>query len=219
MATWPEKIYWNAFTLWQVRHEAQLPYWPLQKILALQNQRVRAIVAHAYHTVPFYREVMDQQGLRPQDLRTADDLAPLLREVADAVGVPVTGVVSDGQTSIRRAVERALPGVPHQLCQFHFLREAARPVFEADRHAKKTLKKHIRGVRRIERAVEDVTDPQAEVVRGYCAAVRSAITDDGHPPLAASGLKLKGRLEAVADSVTRVTEKGGRRRRLSRCGI
>jgi len=150
---------------------------------------------------------------------TADDLAPLLREVADAVGVPVTGVVSDGQTSIRRAVERALPGVPHQLCQFHFLREAARPVFEAERHAKKTLKKHIRGVRRIERAVEDVTDPQAEVVRGYCAAVRSAITDDGHPPLAASGLKLKGRLEAVADSVTRVTEKGGRRRRLSRCGI
>ena len=50
---------------------------------------------------------------------TADDLAPLLREVADAVGVPVEGVISDGQTSIRRAVERALPGVPHQLCHFH----------------------------------------------------------------------------------------------------
>jgi Transposase, Mutator family len=140
---------------------------------------------------------------------TADDLAPLLREVAGAVGVPVTGVVSDGQTSIRRAVARTLPGVPHQLCQFHFLREAARPIFEADRHAKKTLKKHLRGVRRIERAVEDVSDPQAEVVRGYCAAVRSGLTDDGHPPLAASGLKLKGRLEAVADSVARVREKGG----------
>jgi hypothetical protein len=140
---------------------------------------------------------------------TADDLAPLLREVADVVGVPVTGVVSDGQTSIRRAVKRALPGVVHQLCQFHFLREAARPIFEADRHAKKTLKKSIRGIRRIERAVEDASDPQAELVRGYCAAVRSAITDDGHPPLAASGLKLKGRLEAVADSLTRVTEKRG----------
>ena len=70
---------------------------------------------------------------------TAEDLAPLLREVADAVGVPVAGVVSDGQTSIRRAVERALPEVPHQLCHFHFLREAALPVFEADRHAKKEL--------------------------------------------------------------------------------
>jgi hypothetical protein len=67
--------------------------------------------------------------------------------------------------------------------------------------------------------VEDVTDPQAEVVRGYCAAVRSAITDDGHPPLAASGLKLKGRLEAVADSMARVDGKRGLRRRLSRCGV
>jgi hypothetical protein len=50
---------------------------------------------------------------------TADDLAPLLNEVAEAIGVPVIGMVSDGQTSIRRAVARALPGVPHQLCQFH----------------------------------------------------------------------------------------------------
>src|SRR5439155_20075054 len=56
---------------------------------------------------------------------TAADLAPLLREVAEAVGVPVAGVISDGQTSIRRAVEQALPGVPHQLCQFHCLREAS----------------------------------------------------------------------------------------------
>ena len=165
------------------------------------------------------RECLSGEVLLARSLlsSTADDLAPLLREVAGAVGVPVTGVVSDGQTSIRRAVKRALPGVAHQLCQFHFLREAARPIFEADRHAKKTLKKHIRGVRRIERAVEDVTEPQADVVRGYAAAVRSAITDDGHPPLAASGLKLKGRLEAVADSVARVTEKGGPRRSSHRC--
>src|SRR4051794_31691674 len=131
---------------------------------------------------------------------TAGDLAPLLRAVANAVGVPVAGVVSDGQTSIRRAVERALPGVPHQLCHFHFLREAARPVFEADRHAKKTLKKQPRGVRGIGRGGEGAPDPRAGGGRGYCAGVRGAITDEGHPPLAASGLKLKGRLEAVADS-------------------
>ena len=100
--------------------------------------------------------------------------------------MPVTGVVSDGQHSIRRAVA-ALPGVPHQLCQFHYLREAAQPIFEADRHAKKELKKRVRGIRPIERAVEGRDDPEAEVVRGYCAAVRSAMTDDGRPPLAASG--------------------------------
>ena len=68
--------------------------------------------------------------------------------------MPVAGVISDGQPSIRKAVAQALPGVPHQLCQFHFLREAAHPVFEADRHAKKELKKGGRGVRPIERAAE-----------------------------------------------------------------
>jgi hypothetical protein len=150
---------------------------------------------------------------------TAADLAPLLREVAEAVGVPVVGVVSDGQTSIRRAVERALPEVPHQLCHFHFLREAALPVFEADRHAKKELKTQVRGVRPIERMVEGVDAPQAAVVRGYCAAVRSAITDDGHAPLDAAGLRLKGRLEKVAASVERVAEKGGPRRRSRACRL
>jgi hypothetical protein len=148
---------------------------------------------------------------------TARDLAPLLRAVASAVGVPVAGVVSDGQTAIRRAVAQARPGVPHQLCQFHFLREAALPIFEADRHAKTVLKKHGRGVRPIERSVEGTSDPQAAVVQGYCAAVRSAITDDGQAPLAASGLKLKARLEKVADSLERVVEKGGPRRSLRNC--
>src|SRR5260370_42456606 len=50
------------------------------------------------------------------------------------------GVISDGQQTIRKAVARCLPGVPHQLCQFHYLREAAKPIFEADRHAKAQLK-------------------------------------------------------------------------------
>jgi hypothetical protein len=148
---------------------------------------------------------------------TAEDLAPLLREVAGAAGVPVLGVVSDGQTSIRRAVERALPGVPHQLCQFHFLREAAHPVFEADRHAKVALKAEVRGVRPIERALGGRDDQGAVVARGYCAAVRSAITDDGRTPLAASGLKLRARLGAVADSLERVVEKGAARRRSRGC--
>src|SRR3954471_7146961 len=126
---------------------------------------------------------------------TSEDLAVLLREVVEAVGLPITGVISDGQHSIRKAVAAVLPGVQHQLCHFNFLREAALPIFEADRHAKKELKTGVRGVRPIERAVEGRTDPEAEWVRGYAAAVRSAITDDGRAPLDAAGLRLKDRLE------------------------
>src|SRR5512138_2733664 len=135
---------------------------------------------------------------------TRDDLAALIAQVKSALKVPIVGVVSDGQDSIRKAVQKALPGVPHQLCHFHYLREAAQPIFEADRHAKKELKKRVRGVRPIERKVEGRDDPEAKAVRGYCAAVRSALTDDGRQPLSAPGLVLKGRLEAVVQSLDRV---------------
>ena len=63
------------------------------------------------------------------------DLASLLREVQQVVDVPIRGVISDGQHSIRNAVQTVLPDVPHQLCHFHYVREAAKPVYEADRHA------------------------------------------------------------------------------------
>src|SRR6516162_2577301 len=145
---------------------------------------------------------------------TAKDLAGLITEVHQALPVPITGVISDGQESIRKAVARALPGVPHQLCHFHYLREAAKPISEADRHAKKELKKRVRGIRRIERAAEKKTedgedDAETEVVRGYCAAVRAALTDDGLPPLAASGLKLHDRLSRIAASLDQVAAKAG----------
>jgi len=139
---------------------------------------------------------------------TEDDLAGLIREVKESLSVPITGVISDGQHSIRNAVIKALPGVPHQLCHFHYLREAARPIYETDRHAKKELKKRVRGIRPIERQVEKRHDPQAEAIRGYGSAVRSAITDDGRPPLQASGLKLRDRLSAVSASLQRVHKKG-----------
>ena len=50
------------------------------------------------------------------------DLEPqrLIDQVRRALPVPITGVVSDGQGSIRNAEAQALKGVPHQLCHFHY---------------------------------------------------------------------------------------------------
>jgi hypothetical protein len=160
------------------------------------------------------RDVLSGEVLLARSLlsSTRDDLATLITEVNQALEVPIIGVVTDGQDSIRKAVKKALDGVPHQLCQFHYLREAARPVYEADRHAKVQLKKKVRGIRPIERQVEGRDDAEAQDIRGYCAAVRSALTDDGRPPLEASGLKLVDRLEQVAASLDRVALKRGSRR-------
>jgi hypothetical protein len=64
----------------------------------------------------------------------------------------------------------------------------------------------VRGIRRIERQAEkaaesDPDDEESDIVRGYCAAVRAALTDDGLPPLAAAGLKLQDRLSRIAASL------------------
>jgi hypothetical protein len=136
------------------------------------------------------------------------DVAALLGEVKTTLEVPIVGVVSDGQRSIRKAVEVALPGVAHGLCHFHYLREAAKEIYEAERHAKKELKKRVRGVREIEPECRGYAQDEAQVVEDYCLAVRSALTDDGVPPLDASGVKLHQRLNLIEHSLGRVAQKG-----------
>jgi hypothetical protein len=190
----------------------------LRRVTAAAGQVVLAIdglqpdVGHEVLWV--LRDVLSGEVLLAKSLlsSTQGDLAELIGAVKAALSVPIVGVISDGQDSIRKAVKAALDGVPHQLCHFHYLREAAKPVYEADRHAKVQLKKKVRGIRPIEREVEGRDDAEARDIRGYCAAVRSALTDDGRPPLAASGLKLRDRLAAVAGSLDRVAVKRGSRR-------
>jgi len=156
------------------------------------------------------RDCLSGEVLLARSLLSAaqPDLAVLLRTVRQSLPVPIVGIISDGQLSIRGAVAEVFPHVPHQLCHFHYLREAAKPIYDADRHAKKELKKRVRGVRPIERRLAGRSDPEAEVVRGYGAAVRSALTDDGRPPLEAAGLKLHDRLTAITASLERVEKRG-----------
>lgn len=186
----------------------------LQKIVRGCKQVILAIdgmqpdVGHEVLWV--IRECLSGEILLARTLLSAksEDLALLLREVKEVLDIPIAGVISDGQQSIRKAVEIALPGVAHGLCHFHYLREAAKVIYAADRHAKKELKKQVRGVRGIERSVANSDDPMSETVQGYCLAVRSALTDDGRPPLEASGLKLRSRLTLIEGSLERVAQKG-----------
>ncbi len=122
---------------------------------------------------------------RPLLSQTQGDLTALLTEVKkelEQLVVPVKGIISDGEETIRSAVAFVFPEIPHQLCQFHYLKDATEPLYEADRHAKTQLKKHLRGVRPIERALEERNTPENEAIRGYCLAMRAALTDDGRSP-------------------------------------
>lgn len=186
------------------------------KIITGQSQVIIAIdgmqpdVGHEVLWV--IREVLSGEILLAKPLlsSSSEDLAQLLQQVKQDLGKPIDAVVSDGQCSIRKAVAQALPQSAHGLCHYHYLREAAKPVYEADRHAKKELKKRVRGVRKLERTSGEQTDEGVgEVVSGYCQAVRSALTEDGRPPLDAAGLRLKQRLSQIEQSLERVEQKGG----------
>lgn len=101
------------------------------------------------------REVLSGLVLWAVNLQEAGQatLAALLKPVAE-LELPVLGVISDAQESIRLAVSQVFVGVPHGFCHFHVLREAAKPIFEADRHMKKEIKKQVRDLRGVERVVE-----------------------------------------------------------------
>src|SRR5918998_6495318 len=74
------------------------------------------------------RDVLSGEVLLARSLlsSTQGDLAKLIGEVKGALSVPIVGVVSDGQDSLRKAVKKTLDDVPHQLCHFHYPREAAK---------------------------------------------------------------------------------------------
>lgn len=187
----------------------------LKSVLAPQQQVILAIdglqpdVGHEILWV--IRECLSGEILLARTLLSAThpDLAALFEEVKQWLPVPVVGVVSDGQHSIRKAVAMAFPEMAQGLCHFHYLKEAAKQIYDADRHAKKELKKQVRGVRTLERRQHEGDEATAEVMQGYCQAVRSALTDDGRPPLDAAGLRLQERISAIEQSLARGEQKGG----------
>src|SRR5258707_5978337 len=182
----------------------------LRSLLRHQGRVVLAIDGlqpHVGHEVLWVlRDCLSGEVLLTRSLLSATikDIAALIRAVRDGLPVPITAVVSDGQETIRQAVARTLPGVPHQLCHFHYLREAAKPIAEADRHAKKELKKRVRGVRPLERAAQAEQTTAAEVVRAYCTAVGAALTGGKLPPLSAFRLQLHAHLQLIVGSPARV---------------
>lgn len=148
------------------------------------------------------------------------------KQWAEQLGKPVVLWMSDKQEAFLQAVAVEFPRVPHRYCQNHFLRDVAKPVLEADSHAKVTMRKKVRGLRTIERellvqqraatAVEAAAVPPGEaeqVVLDYCAAVRGILTDDHGGPLQPPGLRMAEALTDVRASLQRNLDakKGGAR--------
>ena len=75
------------------------------------------------------------------------------QEIARRLDKPVRAWMSDKQDAFVSGIAAVFPGVPHRYCQNHFLRDAAKPMLEADSHAKVQMRRKVRGLREIERAI------------------------------------------------------------------
>jgi phenylacetate-CoA ligase len=57
--------------------ERRIPFWPIERIERLQQYRLRSMIQHAYDTVPFYRQVMEERHWRPGDFKNVTELSAL----------------------------------------------------------------------------------------------------------------------------------------------
>ena len=96
----------------------------------------------------------------------SEEGAVLLREVKEVIGVPIAGVISDRQQSIRKAARGGITPSASRSMSFSLFTVSFKPLYAADRHAKKELKKQVRGVRAIERSVAVSDDPVSKTVLG-----------------------------------------------------
>jgi len=112
-------------------------------------------------------------------------------EISRRLDKPVRAWMSDKQAAFVAGVEAVFPGVPHRLCQNHFLRDAAKPVLEEDSHAKVQMRRKVRGLRDIERPVlarsrraKEAASTQVAAAAAAPAAAKSpqAATPAEQPP-------------------------------------
>ena len=48
-----------------------------EEILNIQNEKIRKQVKHVYEHVPYYRNLMDEKGVKPEDIQSVDDIKKL----------------------------------------------------------------------------------------------------------------------------------------------
>jgi len=133
-----------------------------------------------------FRDVLSGEILKGFS-RLSVDAAGLIAELQDikALGIPIAGVISDGQNIILQAVEKALPGVPHQLCQFHFLKDLAKPVTELDRSLATQLRQELRGLNAFEKAADadrPETPPNPDIKAPKSVTLGAEPTGSPHGP-------------------------------------
>lgn len=177
-------------------------------------------------TIYLIRDVLTGRILTADNVTesTKERLKELLAPVV-ALQVPVLGVISDAQPTELQAVAELWPDIPHQICQFHALREAGRLIYNADHRVKTDMRirmqerthayrhdLHTR-LRKAQESQEESEHArtQLQILEEYAATVEGALNLDSLAPFQYGGLATQAALMKIQTSLEKL-EKGGRSR-------
>jgi hypothetical protein len=168
-------------------------------------------------TVSLVRDALTGRVLVAENVISSqtEAMKALLAPVVE-LKVAVLGTITDAQESELLAVEQLWPKVPHQVCQFHALRDASKPAYEQDRKVKTAMRKQLRpkvkAVRRhlqgLMRDAEPAEVEQVSVLDGYSVAMLWALNRDGTAPFDFAAVGMAQDLDAVDASLSRLAKKG-----------
>ncbi len=181
---------------------------PLRKKLVEQGRIILSIDAVQFDaTSPalyVLRDTISRRILYSERVPTRDteQLRVLLKKVID-IGVPIVGVVSDKEKAQILAVEQELPGVPHQYCQTHFLKNVVKQM-EADLAIlADSTSAALKDVRKLEKDLPDLaeslgsTETELKLAKDLCKAVATGGRTSGDSIVNPPPLKRFERVEAV----------------------
>jgi len=176
-------------------------------------------------TIYLLRDVLTGRILHADNVTesTRERLKQLLAPVI-ALKVPVIGVISDAQPTELQAVAELWPETPHQICQFHAIREAGRLIYNADHRVKTDMRIRMQGkthayrhdlhqrLREAEESKEEHEQAihQLQILEEYAATVEGALNLESQAPFQYGGLAMQEALTQIQASLEKLEKRGER---------
>ena len=175
-------------------------------------------------TIYLVRDVFTGRILNAENTTesTKERLMQILAPVV-ALDIPVVGVISDAQLTELQAVAELWPNVPHQICQFHALRDAGRLVYQADTRARnamrgsmkektqkyrQNLQTHIEYAETQEMPVEQEVE-RLHLLDDYAATIEGVLQIGSKAPFEYGGLATQEALIQIQQSLENLGGKKG----------
>jgi hypothetical protein len=174
-------------------------------------------------TIYLIRDVLTGRILNAENTTesTKERLKQILAPVM-ALKLPVIGVISDAQPTELQAVADLWPEVPHQICQFHAIREAGRLIYNADHRVKTDMRISMQEKthayrhnlhKRLREAEEQKEEKEQEIqqlriLEEYAAMVEGALNIDGLKPFGYAGLEMQEALTHIQTSLEKLEKRG-----------